>query len=121
MNNRKHNCKNPNQGDYKKVLCVCSAGLLRSPSLAVYLSNQGYNTRACGSNPEYALIVMDAVLIEWADLIVFVNKENYNTALFYNDLSDKEIVTLNIPDVYEYRSPRLMEIIQDQCIEKGIN
>jgi predicted protein tyrosine phosphatase len=30
--NRLGNCKNYHQGKFKRVLCVCSAGLLRSPT-----------------------------------------------------------------------------------------
>ncbi len=70
--NRMHNAGNLHQGQYKKVLCVCSAGLLRSPTTAVVLSKEPYNfnTRAAGCVPDYALIKVDAVLIHWADEIV---------------------------------------------------
>ena len=48
--NRLGNSKNPYQGDFKKVLCVCSAGLLRSPTAAWVLSNApfNFNTREIG-------------------------------------------------------------------------
>ncbi len=61
--NRLHNMRNPHQGSNKKVLCVCSAGLLRSPTLAWILSNEpfNFNTRAVGTSSEYALIVLDEV------------------------------------------------------------
>lgn len=114
MNNRLHNATNPYQGDFKKVLCACSAGLLRSPSLAYYLSTLGYNTRACGTSQDYALIPMDDVLIEWADKIVFVNKENYKYAERDFDLGKKKVVVLDIPDSFAFRDPELMSIIETQ-------
>ena len=47
--NRMWNVSNPWQGDAKRVLCVCSAGLLRSPTAAKVLYDEyGYNTRAAG-------------------------------------------------------------------------
>ena len=41
---------NPYQGDYHKVLCVCSAGCLRSPTAAVVLAQEpfNFNTRSAG-------------------------------------------------------------------------
>jgi len=74
--NRLANAKNPFQSDRKKVLCVCSAGLLRSPTDAWILSNEpfGFNTRAAGASDEYALIKLDQVLVEWADEVVVMEE-----------------------------------------------
>lgn len=102
------NCKNPYQGEYKKILCVCSAGLLRSPSIAYYLSTQGYNTRAAGMF-DYALIPVDDVLLEWADQIVTVSNE---LAEELKTMTKKEVINLEIPDRYRFRDPELMEIIE---------
>ncbi len=101
------NCKNPYQGEYKKILCVCSAGLLRSPSVAYYLSTLGYNTRAAGMF-DYALIPVDDVLLEWADQIVTVSNE---LAEELKTMTKKEVINLEIPDRYRFRDPELMEII----------
>ena len=116
MHNRKFNATNPNQGNAKRVLCVCSAGLLRSPTLAHVLSTSGLNTRAAGSTATFALIVADEVLIHWADEIVFVNKENYNELkqTHHASLSGKFIKILDIPDEYEYRHPQLELICHNQ-------
>lgn len=68
-NNRIFNSGNPNQGDYKRMLCVCSAGLLRSPTTAYVLSQApyNYNTRAAGLVADFALIPVDEVLLRWAE------------------------------------------------------
>lgn len=111
--NRLHNTCNPNQGKNKKVLCVCSAGLLRSPTLAWILSNEpfNYNTRAVGVASDYALIVLDEVHIQWADAVVFVDDDNYRVARYdFKELLDnRECHVLKIPDVYEFRHPKLVE------------
>ena len=108
------NCKNPAQGHDKKVLCVCSAGLLRSPTTASVLHKEyGYNTRACGSEPTYALIPISEALVKWADEIVFVNPSNY-TAIRDQLPTDKSVVILNIPDNYSYNDPYLREVILAQ-------
>lgn len=116
MNNRKYNASNPYQGNAKKVLCVCSAGLLRSPTLAYVLSTSGLNTRAAGSTATFALIVADEVLIHWADEIVFVDKENYKELVQaqHDNLVGKSIKILAIPDKYPYRDPTLELICDEQ-------
>lgn len=117
MNNRLGNAKNFYQTDVKKVLCVCSAGLLRSPTTANTLhAEYGYNTRAVGVSKDYALIPMDVVHISWADEIVFVEQAVYDDAwrMFSDTLKDKSIVVLDVPDVYEWNNPELVAIIKKQ-------
>lgn len=119
--------KNQYQGNYKRVLCVCSAGLLRSATAAFVLSNEpfNYNTRNCGTE-HYALIPITEVLIYWADEIVCMSElqeEKINKLVKSINESDlcisglpviikKPIINLNIPDVFSYRDPRLIELIQ---------
>lgn len=109
--NRFSNCKNRFQGANKKVLCVCSAGLLRSPTAALVLSQEPYNfnTRAAGIDEEYALIPVDDVLIEWADEIVCMDDRQAHAI---KKLTSKPIICLNIKDQYEYRDKKLMDFIK---------
>jgi predicted protein tyrosine phosphatase len=112
MMNRLANCHNKYQGQYKKVLCVCSAGLLRSPTTAYVLANEfDCNTRAAGLTTEYALIPVDRVLIEWADEIVCMDESQAEKLrTLYG--TDKPIISLNIPDQFQYRDPELIELIR---------
>lgn len=119
--NRLANAGNRFQGDRKKVLCVCSAGLLRSPTVAWILSNEpfGYNTRAVGTSNEYALIPVDDIHVRWADAIVFVDAGNYD-AMTYADKPMKDLIDnmechiLNIPDQFPFRDEKLVEIATEQ-------
>lgn len=119
--NRLHNMKNPHQGSNKKVLCVCSAGLLRSPTLAWILSNEpfNFNTRAVGTSSEYALIVLDEVQLQWADAVVFVDEDNFVTAKFDHKelIENMEHHVLKIPDMYKFRHPKLVEAATEQLKE----
>lgn len=112
MNNRIYNCKNPAQGKFKKVLCVCSAGLLRSPTIAEVLSQEPYNfnTRSCGWDHSFALIPIDDVLVEWADEIVVVDDYVANQL---KKKTTKPIIYLNIDDTYEFRDRKLIKIIKE--------
>lgn len=116
--NRLSNSKNHYQGSRKKVLCVCSAGLLRSPTLAWILSNEpfGYNTRAVGTSQEYALIPLDEVHLHWADAVVFVDEGNYSVAKYDNEelINNMECHVLSIPDKYPFRDEELVKIATEQ-------
>lgn len=110
--NRFFNASNPYQGKNKKVLCVCSAGLLRSPTTARLLTMPPYNfnTRAAGLDVSHALIPVDDVLLHWADFIVCMTKEQ-KTRL--ESMTDKTIYCLNVPDNYAYGDPILERLIVD--------
>ena len=108
---------NSYQGDYKRVLTVCSANMLRSPTIAHVLSAEPYNfnTRSAGV-AGFALIPVTEELLMWADEVVCVDTEH---ALYIRDKLmqyqlDKPIVNLNIPDIYEYRNPKLIELIKER-------
>lgn len=112
MYNRMYNCKNPNQGKAKKVLCVCSAGLLRSPTAANVLHQEyGYNTRACGYDVGHALIPLDDVLLEWADEVVVM--ESW-MAQALEDKCGFKTICLGIEDSFGYMDPELQKLISEK-------
>ncbi len=112
--NRMANCHNKYQGSIKKVLCVCSAGLLRSPTAANVLHRElGYNTRAAGLSEDFALIYADDVLLEWCDEIV-VMSEKAKEELELR--TSKPIVNLDILDQYGYMD----EELQIEILEKYV-
>jgi predicted protein tyrosine phosphatase len=117
-NNRAWNCANPYQGKFKRVLCVCSAGLLRSPTVAWVLSNEPYNfnTRAVGIDVGHALIPLDDVLIKWADEIVCMDE--YQEKVL-RERTDKPVINLRIGDNFEYRDKALVFMIRKRYEEQG--
>ena len=124
--NRLGNSKNPYQTSTKKVLCVCSAGLLRSPTAAnVLWQVYGYNTRACGCSSEYALVPVDLVLLEWADEVVFMQREHMEKVLTdypdWNKDSKTEMTVLDIPDTFSWGDGNLKAMIKERYAEAGDN
>lgn len=107
---------NPYQGTDKKVLFVCSAGILRSAT-AARLYAKRFNTRCCGTM-DCALIPISPTLILWADEVVFVNRENkvyaYDFLNLGKYLDQKVVKTLNIPDQHEHMSPALLRAFHEQ-------
>lgn len=115
--------QNPYQGLNKRVLCVCSGGILRSPTAAFVLSCAPYNfnTRA-GGTLHYALIKVDGVLVGWADEIVCMER-HHAMSIFslaqamadqthYPKVQFPPVKMLDIEDCYAYRDPQLIKLIQ---------
>ena len=119
--NQLYNIHNESQGNIKKVLCVCSAGLLRSATLQnTLIKEYGYNCRNCGTEESYALIPISEALLLWADEIVFVNKSNYRSVALDLDemkIPKDKIFVLSIPDIYNFNDPKLVEICKQQYKE----
>ena len=118
---RSENAKNEWQGDWPRVLCVCSAGLLRSPTLAWVLSNPPYNcnTRAAGSHKEYALVPVDQVLLNWAQRVVFVNNANHERVTESGLAMPSEVYVLNVPDRFAFRETELVQAIHGELTSAG--
>ena len=121
------------QGEYKRVLTVCSAGILRSATAAHLLCGDPWNcnTRNAGT-ASYALIPVTEDLLMWADEIVCMESEHatyIRTRMMEWMIPGKRIITLNIEDIYEYRNPTLVQLITqkyqasqdfDPLIEKDV-
>ena len=122
--NRRYNLTNPNQTMAKKVLTVCSAGLLRSPTLANVLHKEyGHNTRSAGANSEYALVIADEALLTWADEIVCVEGEVFKMLCTEENLpilAEKRVLVLNVPDMYQWGDPELERIALKQYDDADI-
>ena len=117
--NRLGNCHNKYQEllKYPRTLCVCSASLLRAPSIAFVVSNPPYNrnVRAAGIVAEYALIPVDQVLLEWADEIICAEKEHeieINNMLHEYNMEGKTVYCLQIADEFPFRAPHLIDQIK---------
>jgi predicted protein tyrosine phosphatase len=118
---------NAYQGKHKKVLTVCSAGCLRSPTAAHILSSEpwNFNTRCAGTSEEYAIVPITDALIVWADVIVcmdafqqlHINTMQNKLATEYDAFDYKQVINLDIDDIYEYRNPKLVEIMTEKFKE----
>lgn len=113
---------NPYQGPGRRILFVCSAGLLRSPTAADVATRMGFNARSCGSS-DCALIPLSVNLILWADTIVFVEHSNYTKAVetftpvdYHEDIISKAVVW-GLPDDYERNDSWLVARIEDKMRE----
>lgn len=112
--NRLYNTRNPAQGDAKRVLCICSAGLLRSPTAAWVLSNApfNFNTRSAGIEDSYALIRVDAALNQWAHEVVCMTPQH--AEMYERKHGRQPDCVLDITDNYAYRDNHLIQMIEER-------
>ncbi len=118
------NATNPYQGPEKRVLTICSAGMLRSPTAAQVLTEAyGFNCRSAGIAHDFCLVPVTEMLIYWAQEIVFMEQEHFN--VFNWMWKDESVVTgmsyqiLNIPDNYRRNDMTLRNLIKDAYDEQN--
>jgi predicted protein tyrosine phosphatase len=120
--NQLSNVNNPYQGNQPRVLCLCSAGLLRSATIADILVKTGkYNVRNAGCSAEYALIPLSTALLHWADKIVVV-EEWYNfvtEALSAYGIEGVDVTSLPLEDIYCRNDPILVQEIFQGLLDAG--
>jgi predicted protein tyrosine phosphatase len=106
------------QGPSKRLLFVCSVGLLRSPTCANVATKMGFNARSCGSEQDIALIPITANLIEWADRIIFMAGENFRQVMEtfrytgYDETVEDKAEFWHVDDEYEYGEQKLVDIAE---------
>lgn len=131
MMNRLANVHNRYQGDSIRVLTVCSAGLLRSPTIARVLTKDfdNVNCRSVGVSQEYALIPIDEAHVTWADVIICadtehaVEIESTFTQFMTDEIFDKPLIVLNLPDMFPFADPTLERMVREKVaslIARGI-
>jgi predicted protein tyrosine phosphatase len=101
-----------------KLLFICGKNRLRSPTAeAVFGEYPGLEVESAGIDLDAELIV-GADGIEWADLILVMEKTHRRklAAKFQHCLKDKRVVCLDIPDNYEYMDPDLVAILNQKVL-----
>ena len=96
------------------VLFVCSRNKWRSPTAQkLFNGRSGIWAKSAGTEPS-ARIKVTEKLINWADLILVMEKK-HRTKLnekFSSKLSEKRIEVLEIEDDYQYMDSELIDVLQ---------
>jgi len=100
--------------DAKKVLFVCSQNRLRSPTAEqIYGASVGVETRSAGLDRN-AVVPLTLELLDWAD-IIFVMERSHKNKLrkkFGKTVAAKLIVSLDIPDEFDFMAPDLVQLLK---------
>lgn len=93
------------------ILFVCSRNKGRSATAeTIYKNHPVHQVRSAGTEPS-ARIKINAKLISCADLIFVMEKKHKQRIAerFPEEIYEKEIITLNIPDDYQYMDETLIK------------
>jgi predicted protein tyrosine phosphatase len=99
-----------------RILFVCSENRLRSPTAeAIFSRYKGVEAIGAGTNPNAATPVTED-LIEWADVILVMEKSHQNkiSKKFREHLKNKKVGVLDIPDIYDYMEPVLVQLLENK-------
>jgi len=100
-----------------KLLFICNANLQRSPTAEEVFKGK-HETKSAGMNPA-ARVVLTKAALEWADM-VFVMEDWMRTEIsniFPREYMKKRIISLDIPDIYNYMQPELVALLKEKVKE----
>jgi predicted protein tyrosine phosphatase len=95
-----------------RLLFVCSRNRLRSPTAEnVFAGYDGLETRSAGTakDAEYQVGADD---LEWADLILVMERQHAKRLRQMFPSNQTRIVVLGIPDQYELMQPELVALLE---------
>ncbi|GAA3940993.1 phosphotyrosine protein phosphatase [Litoribacillus peritrichatus] len=100
----------------KKILFLCSKNKLRSPTAeSIFANVEGWEVASAGISHD-AEVHVSLEDIEWADYI-FVMEKNHKKKLsnqFGKALNRQTLISLDIPDDYEYMDDALIKILKNK-------
>ena len=98
----------------KKVLFICSANKLRSPTAEqVFSTWPNIETDSAGLHNS-ATVVVSTEQLDWADMIFVMEKRHRNklSKKYRMLLKDKRVICLHIPDDYDLMDPVLVRLLE---------
>ena len=102
---------NSNSQQPIKLLFVCSRNQIRSLTAEkLFHGIPGFQVRSVGTQPE-ARIVVNEGHIGWSDIIFVMEKSHLRRLRlkFPEALAGKSVITLLVPDDFEYMQPELVD------------
>lgn len=98
----------------QKLLFLCSRNRWRSPTAEkVFDGVDGIQARSAGTEAG-ARIKVTAGQVGWADLVFVMEKKHLRRlqAKFAQELTNKRVVCLNIPDDYQFMQTELIAVLE---------
>ncbi len=93
-----------------KVLFICNMNKHRSPTAEELFRNR-FETKSAGL---YGGRLVSKKELSWADMIVVMEPEQRIELVkrFPNECMQKRVICLDVPDVFQYKDPELVEILE---------
>ena len=99
-----------------RALFICGKAQARGPTAAQIASQMDGVRADCGGLSNDADDLLSVEQLEWAD-VVFVMEPRHKTRLsakFSGALRGKQIINLDVPDLYSFMQPELVEILTNK-------
>jgi len=94
------------------LLFICSKNQWRSPTAELIFKNHPlHNARSAGISSK-ARIKINQKLIDWADVIFFMEHRHRDVVKLHFALSGQTLVVLNIEDNYHFGDEELVAILK---------
>lgn len=95
-----------------RILFVCSRNRLRSPTAERIFADRA-ETDSAGLAPD-AEVRLDSEQLQWADLVVVMERSHRRvlTQRYGRRLAGVRVVSLDIPDRYDYMQPELVDLLE---------
>lgn len=109
----------PSENHLQKLLFICSRNYRRSLTAEKMLEGvPGYSARSAGTQPGARIVVTEGHLC-WADIIFCMEKSHLARIRkkYPEALENKRVVSLHIPDEYEFMEPALMDALRASLAE----
>ena len=97
-----------------RILFICTENRLRSPTAeALFSRYEGVEAIGAGTNAS-AKTPVTGDLIEWADVILVMEKSHKDkiSKKFREHFKNKKVGVLDIPDIYHYMEPVLVQLLE---------
>ncbi|MBR1702444.1 MAG: protein tyrosine phosphatase [Lachnospiraceae bacterium] len=104
-----------------KLLFLCSQNKRRSLTAEkIFNGYKGCEARSAGTESN-SRVKVTAGLIGWADIIFCMEKKHVRRIRekYAEEINNKQILCLNIPDEYEYMDEELQELLVS-CVEEYV-
>ena len=100
-----------------KLLFICNQNKNRSKT-AEHLFNGKFNTKSAGL---YNQKPVTAKELSWADTIIVMEEQQRSELAkrFPKQYAQKRILSFDIPDVYDYNNPKLVNALKSKVKEYG--
>ena len=98
----------------KKLLFICSQNKLRSPTAEqVFSLDDRLEVRSAGLDKD-AINTLSSDDLQWADIIFVMEKTHQNrlSKKYSKYIRGKRVISLNIPDDYEFMDSELVGILE---------
>jgi predicted protein tyrosine phosphatase len=98
----------------RKLLFICSRNRWRSPTAEkIFHGVEGLQARSAGTELG-ARIKVTAGHIGWADIVFVMEKKHLRRLRekFAEELTEKRVICLNIPDDFQFMQPELVTLLQ---------